>query len=123
MDYDNRFSIVLLEKDILEYREYKEKYSKYENKLKTCLALIYKSEYETKRNFFYNKYIKKMRYLERKYRCNNIYTNYHSQLEGNNALPAYKDENYNIPQAVVIPSAPNLNEIHSTEEYNSNLNY
>ena len=50
MDDDNRFSIVLLEKDILEYREYKEKYSKYENKLKTWLALIYKSEYETKRN-------------------------------------------------------------------------
>ena len=121
MNDDNRFSIVLLEKDILEYREYKEGYNKYEKKLKSWMSLVYGVQYEKKRNFYYNKYLKKMRYLEKKYRCNNIYTEYHSQLEGNNALPAYDD--VNIPQAVVIPSAPSINQINSTSEYNSNLTY
>ena len=122
MNDENRFSIVLLEKDILEYREYKEKFNKYEYKLKTWLALIYKSNYERKRNLYYNKYIKKTRYLERKYRCNNIYTKYHSQLEGNDALPAYEEQSYNIPHAVVVPdpyqeaSAPQL----PSPRYNSN---
>ena len=44
-----------------------------------------------------------MRYLERKYRCNNIYTEYHSQLEGNHALPAYEEPKYDLPHAVVVP--------------------
>ena len=40
MSEKNRFSIVLLEKDILEYREFKEKYNKYENKLTGWLSLL-----------------------------------------------------------------------------------
>ena len=32
-------------------------------------------------------------------------------------------DDVNIPQAVVIPSAPSFNQINSTSEYNSNLTY
>ncbi len=103
MSDENRFSIVLLEKDILEYREFKNKYNIYEKKMRSWLSLIYKSSYEEKRNLYYNKYLKKMRYLERKYRCNNIYTKYHSDLEGNNALPAYEEHSHKLPQAVIVP--------------------
>ena len=52
-----------------------------------------------------------MRYLEKKYRCNNIYTEYHSQLEGSNSLPSYVNTGYNLAEAVIVPeaSAPSYN--------------
>ena len=54
------------------------------------------------REYWYNKYIKKMAYLERSYRRTNVYTDYHRQLE---------NPYYNLPQAPThdvgpLPSAP-----------------
>ena len=61
----NRFSIVILEKDVLEYHNYKLKYNKYYD-------LFMNANYENKeslrikRDYWYNKYINKMQFGFRK---------------------------------------------------------
>lgn len=49
MDNENRFSVFLLEKDVMEYREYREKFNKYEQKLNTCSGFFFKSCYTEKK--------------------------------------------------------------------------
>ena len=108
MDNENRFSVFLLEKDVMEFIAFRDKFYKYDQKLNTCSGFFFKSCYTKKKNTYYRKYINKMSYLERKYRCNDIYTDYHANLEGRT-----------IPEAVIVPendyniyeaSAPTENE-------------
>ena len=97
MEDNNRFSILKLEKDVLEYHQYKIKFNEYNNKLKS--SCLYYSHYNRKKDFYYNKYINKMKYLENNYRLIHNYTQFHRQLENN-----YYDD---IPVvATAIPSAP-----------------
>tara|TARA_A100001015_G_scaffold296018_1_gene375707 strand:+ start:566 stop:937 length:372 start_codon:yes stop_codon:yes gene_type:complete len=77
---NNRFSVYLLEKDVLEYVNYKNKYNEFDEKYGTC-EYHEKDFYKQKKNFWYKKYIGKMKYLEENYRKTNIYTRYHAQLE------------------------------------------
>ena len=75
MDNDQRFSVLKLENDVLEYVSYKEKYLHYQEKSnKSC----FRSEhYKKKKDFWYKKYIYKMSYLEKNYRSIHNYTDYH----------------------------------------------
>jgi hypothetical protein len=78
--HNNRFSIYLLEKDVLEYVNAKNKYNEYNEKYNSC-SDEFRQEYKQKKNYWYKKYISKMKYLEENYRKTNVYTSYHSQLE------------------------------------------
>ena len=96
MDSQERFSILQLEKDVLEYILYKEKYQYLETKLRTCYGNMFKKHYTEKKNKYYLLYINKMKYLEENYRKTKIYTDYHRQLEGPEPVIA----------TAVDPSAP-----------------
>ena len=76
----DRFSVLLLEKDVLEYHNYKLKYNEYDERLHHCHPRT-RDDVKTKRDYYYKKYISKMKYLEENYRKTNIYTRYHAQLE------------------------------------------
>ena len=80
MENNNRFSVMLLEKDVLEYHNYKTKYNEYYEKCANC-SFKEKEELEKKKKYWYNRYIKKMKYLEENYRKTNVYTQYHAQLD------------------------------------------
>jgi len=79
-----RFSILTLENDILEYIEFRKNYNMYLKKSNNIFLCLYKNTNKTKSDFWYKKYISKMRYLETNYRRTKIYTNFHQQLERNN---------------------------------------
>ena len=97
MENNNRFSVMLLEKDVLEYNNYKTKYNEYYEKCANC-SFKEKEELEKKKKYWYNRYIKKMKYLEENYRKTNVYTQYHAQLENpRNSVPVP------IPMAVAEP--------------------
>ena len=76
----DRFSVLLLEKDVMEYHNYKLKYNEYDQQLHNCDVSM-RSDIKNKRDHYYKKYISKMKYLEENYRKTNIYTRYHAQLE------------------------------------------
>lgn len=83
-----RFSVFLLERDVLEYVRYKNKYNYYfhkNTKMTTPSHLfVYpfmKKKYQSREKYYYQKYIQKMHHLETHYRKINIYTQFHSQLE------------------------------------------
>jgi len=63
---DNRFSVVILERDVSEYMNYRSKYYFYNNKLKKGL-LIRRGKYKKQEKYYYNLYINKMNYLEENY--------------------------------------------------------
>ena len=103
---NNRFSVMLLEKDVLEYHNYKNKYNEFYEKCQLC-SFEQKEDFEKKKNYWYKRYIKKMRYLEENYRKTHIYTKYHAQLENpQNSVPM------SIPMAVAEPVVQS----HSVEE-------
>ena len=109
MANENRFSLLQLEKDILKYVEYRKKYQYFDNKLSEISSQEEKAMNKENREYWYNKYIKKMAYLEQSYRKTNIYTNYHRQLE---------TPYYNLPQApfhnashLLLTPSTKLNEI------------
>lgn len=81
MEDNNRFSILILEKDVMEYNYYKTKFNEYSQKAKSKWYYFSRTKNEKLKIEFYTKYIEKMRYLETHYRTNNIYTDYHRQLE------------------------------------------
>lgn len=81
MEDNNRFSILILEKDVMEYNYYKTKFNEYSEKAKSKWYYFSRTKNEKLKMEFYTKYIAKMRYLETHYRTNNIYTDYHRQLE------------------------------------------
>jgi len=74
-----RFSVLLLEEDVLEYVKYKAKYNKYKMKMDT--AFFYKNNYKEKKEKYYLLYIKKMNFIERNYRHVNHYTEFHESIE------------------------------------------
>ena len=98
----DRFSVLLLEKDVLEYHNYKLKYNDYEQQLRNCHHRI-REDIKTKRDYYYKKYISKMKYLEENYRKTNIYTRYHAQLES-----GYKPQNPVRPPVSLPPIAARL---------------
>ena len=77
---NDRFSVLLLEKDVMEYHNYKLKYNEYDQQLHNCDVSM-RRDIKNKRDQYYKKYISKMKYLEENYRKTNIYTRYHAQLE------------------------------------------
>ena len=97
---NNRFSVYLLEKDVLEYVNAKNKYNEYDEKYSVCDSSE-KEEYKRRKSFWYKRYIAKLKYLEQNYRKTNVYTEYHRQLENpptqNPVLPP------NIPVATATP--------------------
>jgi len=102
MSDENRFSLLKLEKDVLKYVEYRQKYQNYDNKLHDSYSQEERAINKENRDYWYNKYIAKMSYLERSYRRTNVYTDYHRQLE---------NPYYNLPQVPThdvspLPSAP-----------------
>lgn len=115
MGHENRFSVYLLEKDVLEYVNAKNKYNEYDEKYSICDSSE-KEDNKRRKSFWYKRYISKMKYLEQNYRKTNVYTEYHRQLETpptqNTVLPP------NIPiatatpvqiqEADVMPTAPPL---------------
>ena len=106
METNYRFSILQLEKDVLDYVYYKNKYYIYVNKNKNkwssfnILNIVNSKTNLEKEQYYYKLYISKMKKLEENYRKTNIYTKYHAQLE-------------NVPEALVImdPSAPTYDEL------------
>lgn len=101
-----RFSILKLENDILEYIEFRENYNMYLKKYNNIFLCLYKNTNKTKSDFWYKKYISKMRFLETNYRHTKIYTNFHHQLENNNNTLCDYDSDYNID-----PTAPPYDDI------------
>lgn len=99
-----RFSVYLLEKDVLEYHEYKNKYNEFYEKHKMC-KYQYKEQLKEKRDYWYKKYMNKMKYLEENYRKTNIYTDYHRNLEGkqNRLPPIPENVSDYVPIAVAVP--------------------
>mgnify|MGYP001166576181 CR=1 FL=1 len=81
MSEDNRFSIFILEKDVLEYNYYKKKFDEYTNKVNSWWRYPFRNSDMQYKMDFYNKYIMKLRFLEKHYRKTNIYTRYHEELE------------------------------------------
>ena len=104
----NRFSVLLLEKDVLAYVNAKDKYNEYDEKYHNCTPDI-RDELKEKKDFWYRKYISKMKYLEENYRKTNIYTRYHSQLEEGYVPKNVNNYNYELPplaHAQVIEATP-----------------
>ncbi len=60
MDDENRFSVLLLEKDVLEYNHFKAQYEEFDRLSKTTIkGFLYKNYYKEQKMFWYNKYIKR----------------------------------------------------------------
>ena len=109
MENNNRFSVMLLEKDVLEYHNFKNKYNEFYELCANC-SLKEKEDFEKKKNYWYKRYIGKMKYLEENYRKTNVYTRYHAQLENPpNSVPIP------IPMAVAEP----VIQSHSVEQSSS----
>lgn len=107
MDNSNRFSVMILEKDVLEYNHFKSKYNEFEELLKTNFrGFFFKNYYQNQKMLWYNKYIKKMSFLEKHYRTTHVYTGYHKQLED----PYLQDQD-TVVAVLVEPSAPQIGEI------------
>ena len=107
-----RFSVYLLEKDVLEYHGYKNKYNDYYEKHKMSKPQ-YREQLKEERDYWYKKYMSKMKYLEENYRKTNVYTDYHRRLEGREIrLPPIPEHVANhvpnnipnhVPTAVAVP--------------------
>jgi len=96
MDED-RFSVLLLEKDVLDYVEHKKNFNEYEKKTRQWFRCCSRRSDANKKARYYARYIQSMRALERKYRHVNVYTQYHRQLE---RCPRIDES---LPQATILP--------------------
>ena len=99
---EDRFSVLYLEKDVLQYVENKKKFNEYERKTRQWWRGCCRRKDANKKARYYLKYIQNMRNLERKYRHVNVYTKYHEQLE---RCPTIEE---NIPQVTIIAHATDL---------------
>lgn len=106
MDDENRFSVLNLEKDVLEYNFYKKKYNEYEKKVNSVWYYFSKKRNEEEKIKWYKKYIGKMNYLEKNYRKNKIYTQFHAEIE----QPYLRDEPVIATVVNLPPTAPNNND-------------
>ncbi len=102
---NNRFSILILEKDVLEYNHYKQKFNEFDSKTRSIWCIFNKfcnkSKIQDEKMYWYKKYIGKMKYIEENYRKTNIYTEYHSKLEQLDTEP--------VVAIVIEPSCPHFN--------------
>ena len=106
MDDTTRFSVLILEKDVLEYKHFKTNFQKYETLLNTNFrGFFFKNHYQEKKMYWYTKYIQKMRYLEKHYRTTKVYTDYHKQIEGPIVHPYLQNQDP-VVAVLVEPSAP-----------------
>jgi hypothetical protein len=102
MDDENRFSVMLLEKEVLEYNHFKTNYEEFKRLSNTTIkGFLFKNYYKEQKLFWYNKYIKRMSYLETRYRKTNIYTKFHEQIE-----TPYLLSQEPVIATMVEPSAP-----------------
>lgn len=109
---ENRFSVLVLERDVMMYRKYKnrynlyyEKYQRMRNNLQEAnVTLQEREKVRQEMEKWYGLYISKLRYLETNYRRTNIYTRYHQQLE-NSSRPNLTVEPP-LPTAVAQPCSP-----------------
>lgn len=109
---ENRFSVLVLERDVMMYRKYKnrynlyyEKYQRMRNNLQEAnVTLQEREKVRQEMEKWYGLYISKLRYLETNYRRTNIYTRYHQQLE-NSSRPNLTGEPP-LPTAVAQPCSP-----------------
>lgn len=93
---NTKFCIFTLEKDMEEFREYRENYTKYDNKLKRCCgSILFRSCDKEKRKIYYDKYVDKMIYIENTYGEN-------FKLNKSNNIPEAKVIDNNIPSAPQI---------------------
>jgi hypothetical protein len=108
MDDSNRFSILILEKDVLEYNHFKNKFYEYDSNLKKCHRFLFRKYDQNLKMKFYEKYINKLKFLEKNYRKTQIYTKYHEDIEypHNRIKPvnAYPVHSLPIPSAPILPS-------------------
>ena len=104
---NDRFSIMILEQDVLEYHDYKTKYNNYYKLHESALPSLGKNQLKETRDYWYTKYINKMRYLERNYRKTTIYTNYHQQLENQERGRPLRRRRHSF-QNDAQPSAPTI---------------
>ncbi len=112
MNDADRFSVLNLEKDVLEYTHYKKKFREYEQKVNSRWHYFSKKRNEEEKMKWYNKYISKMNYLEKTYRKNKIYTKYHAELE----QPYLREEP--VVATVVnnaLPTAPSYSNMYDYE--------
>ena len=99
---EDRFSVLHLEKDVLQYVENKKKFNEYELKTRQWYRCCYRRKDANKKARYYLKYIQSMRKLEKKYRHVNIYTKYHRELE---QCPTIDES---ITEATIIPPTTSL---------------
>lgn len=114
---EERFSVLVLERDVMLYRKYKTRYNFYYDKYKRMCYHLREANvnYQEKEKArlemekWYGLYINKLRYLETNYRRTKIYTRYHEQLENNSnnnpTAPRLSVES-NLPTAVAKPCSP-----------------
>tara|TARA_Y200000002_G_scaffold383171_1_gene403754 strand:- start:1368 stop:1790 length:423 start_codon:yes stop_codon:yes gene_type:complete len=109
---EDRFSVLILERDVLAYRKFKIKYQYFQEKYQRLSSLREANNTQERERCrqemekWYNLYINKMRYLEKNYRKTKIYTKYHAQLE-NKSIP--KSEPFDpdkLPTVVARPVSP-----------------
>jgi len=101
-----RFSVLQLERDVIEYCKYRDKYNFYNYRMNTIGNWFFLSTYYKKKvDKYYNLYIYSLSRLEKKYRHINIYTNYHQNLE----YPEEKVDNFVYAESITYaePTAPN----------------
>jgi len=117
---ENRFSVLVLERDVMMYRKYKIRYNFYYDKYKRMCtnlreanaSLQDKEKTRKEMEKFYDLYISKLRYLETNYRRTNIYTRYHEQLENNRPPNLTEESPFSLsvepplPTAVAQPCSP-----------------
>ena len=105
----NRFSVFVLEMDVLSYRKYKIKYQYFSEKYQQLSSLRETNKEQERERCrqemekWYNLYINKLRYLETNYRKTKIYTKYHDQLE-NKIVP--KSELFDPEEQPTVVARP-----------------
>ena len=123
MSDENRFSLLQLEKDVLKYVDYRKKYKYFESKFAESNEIEDIEMNKEIRDYWYNKYINKMAYLERTYRRTNVYTNYHRNLENQNQSQTQNYDFNNLPLAPThdpLPTAPPIAEVVSVTNLDEN---
>ena len=102
-----RFSILQLEKDVLEYIESRENYQEHEQKSRSTLHYFQRKFHIQQKKYWYKQYIQNMHFLEKNYRKTNIYTSYHEQLEAPD-YPVVEQEEQppTVTAQLLSPTAP-----------------
>ena len=109
---ENRFSVLVLERDVLTYRKYKIKYQYFSEKYQKLSSLRETNKEQERERCrqemekWYNLYINKLRYLETNYKKTKIYTKYHDQLENKTVPKSELFDPDELPTVVARPVSP-----------------